>query len=102
IRPLHDSYSDDDKQWLNNSAQSFILVRPGTDRAALQKDVDLTANKFISPAMESGLHISAQTMKQQGDYVRYYLMPLTDIHLHSNKSYEFEANGNSNYIYVFS
>jgi len=29
-------------------------------------------------------------------------MPLLDIHLHSNKSYEFEANGNINYVTIFS
>ena len=29
-------------------------------------------------------------------------MPLTDIHLHSDKSYEIEANGNINYVYIFS
>ncbi len=28
-------------------------------------------------------------------------MPLTDIHLYSNKSYEFEANGNITYVYIF-
>ncbi len=30
------------------------------------------------------------------------VMPLTAIHLHSNKSYEFEANGNMSYVYIFS
>ena len=29
-------------------------------------------------------------------------MPLTDIHLHSNKSYEIEANGDVTYVYIFS
>jgi putative ABC transport system permease protein len=29
-------------------------------------------------------------------------MPLEDIHLHSNKSYEMEPNGNISYIYIFS
>ena len=29
-------------------------------------------------------------------------MPLTDIHLHSDKSYEIEANGNITYVYIFS
>ncbi|HEV2482446.1 MAG TPA: ABC transporter permease [Puia sp.] len=102
IRPLHDSWSGDDQQWVNNSAQSYILVRPGTDRASLQKDVDLTTYSYVGRALEAQLHITTQGMKEQGGHIRYRLMPLTDIHLHSNKSYEFEANGNSNYIYVFS
>ena len=29
-------------------------------------------------------------------------MPLTDIHLHSDKSYEIEANGDITYVYIFS
>jgi len=102
IRPLHDSWSGDDQQWINNSAQSYILVRPGTDRGSLQKDVDATTDNYVSRALEAQLHITTQGMKQQGGHIRYHLMPLTDIHLHSNKSYEFEANGNSSYIYVFS
>ena len=102
IRPLHDSWSGDDQQWINNSAQSFILVRPGADRATLQKDVDAIAETHVGRALESQMHISAQSMKQQGGHFRYHLMPLTDIHLHSDKSYEFEAGGNAGYIYIFS
>jgi putative ABC transport system permease protein len=102
IRPLHDSWSGDDDKWLNNSAQSFILVRRGADRAFLQDRVDATVNTFVNRDLESLLHLSVKTMKQTGGHVRYHLMPLTDIHLHSNKSYEFEANGNSSYIYIFS
>src|SRR6202012_1420739 len=45
---------------------------------------------------------STQDMKKQGNYFSYHLMPLLDIHLHSNKSYEFEANGNINYVTIFS
>ena len=102
IRPLHDSWSGDDDHWINNSAQSFILVRPGVDRSFLQDRVDATVNTYVNRALQTELNLSAQTMKQQGGHWRYHLLPLTDIHLHSNKSYEFEANGNSSYIYVFS
>jgi putative ABC transport system permease protein len=91
IRPLHDSWSGDDKLWINNSAQTFILVRPGADRALLQKDVDITTDNYVARAFETQLHFTPQGVKQQGGHIRYQLMPLTDIHLHSNKSYEFES-----------
>ena len=35
-------------------------------------------------------------------YWKWYLQPLTDIHLHSNLSGEFEPNGNITYVYMFS
>jgi putative ABC transport system permease protein len=102
IRPLRDSYMGDENQWLSNGVVSYILVRPGTDRAALQARVDATVNKYLSKQLEAMLHITAQQMQQQGSYFRYHLMPVTDIHLHSNKSYEFEPGGNISYVYVFS
>ena len=48
------------------------------------------------------LHTTANDMKKGGNHFLYPVMPLTDIHLHSNKSYEFEANGNVAYVYIFS
>ena len=47
-------------------------------------------------------HTSIQDMNHQGAHFIYHLMPLRDIHLHSNKSYELEPNGNINYVYIFS
>ena len=35
IRPLHDSWRGDETQWITNSAQCYILFRPGTDSATL-------------------------------------------------------------------
>jgi len=32
---------------------------------------------------------------------RFFLQPLTDIHLHSDTKYELEANGDINYVYIF-
>ena len=43
-----------------------------------------------------------EDLKKQGGHFRYQLMPLTDIHLHSDKSAELEPNGNINYVYIFS
>jgi putative ABC transport system permease protein len=102
IRPLHDSWSGDEGRWVQNSAQSFILARPGVDPSFLQDRVDAAVKTYVYPQLEDVLHIDAKAMKQQGGHIRYHLTPLTDIHLHSNKSFEFEANGNSSYIYVFS
>ncbi|HTJ12617.1 MAG TPA: ABC transporter permease, partial [Dinghuibacter sp.] len=102
IRPLHDSWSGDEGKWVQNSAQSFILARPGIDPSFLQDRVDADVKTYVYPQLGDVLHIDAKAMKQQGGHLRYHLTPLTDIHLHSNKSFEFEAGGNSSYIYVFS
>jgi putative ABC transport system permease protein len=102
IRPLRDTWMGDEHVWLSNNVASYILVRPGTSRAALQSRVDATINSYLSKELQNVLHISTRDMKLQGSYFRYHLMPLEDIHLHSGKSYEFEPGGNINDVYVFS
>ncbi|HVU54649.1 MAG TPA: FtsX-like permease family protein [Puia sp.] len=102
IRPLRDSWMGDEHRWLSNNVASYILVRPGTKRDFMQGRVDATINTYVGRELQDELHISTKDMQQQGSYFRYHLMPLGDIHLHSDKSYEFEPNGNINDVYVFS
>ena len=102
IRPLRDSDHGDDDQWLSNNWHSYILVRPGVDRAFLQDRVNATVDKYLGRQIQDLFHTSIKDMNHQGAHFIYHLMPLEDIHLHSNKSYELEPNGNINYIYIFS
>ncbi len=88
--------------WLNNNVQSYILVKEDASRAAVQKSVDGIINNYLVKELEDVIHTSAKDLAQSGGHFIYHLMPLTDIHLHSDKSYEFEANGNINYVYIFS
>jgi putative ABC transport system permease protein len=102
IRPMHDTYHDDQNEWLSNNYASYVLVKPGVTKAALQKYVDATIDNYLAKQLEQAVHTSAEDMKKQGNHFLYPVIPLTDIHLHSNKSYEFEPNGNITYVYIFS
>ncbi len=102
IRPARDSYQGDNDQWLSNNWHSYILVRPGVDRAFLQSRVNATVDKYLGLQLQQLLHTSIQDMQHQGAHFSYHLMPLEDIHLHSNKGYEMEPNGNITYVYIFS
>jgi len=102
IRPVRDSYQGDNDQWLSNNWHSYILVRPDVDRAFLQSRVNATVDKYLGRQLQAMLHTSIADMNHQGAHFIYHLMPLADIHLHSQKSYEMEPNGSAVYIYVFS
>ena len=102
IRPMHDTYHDDQGDWLSNNYASYVLVRPGVTQASLQEKVNATIDKYLSKQLEQVLHANANDLKKGGNHFFYPVMPLTDIHLHSNKSYEFQANGNVTYVYIFS
>ena len=103
IRPLRDYYNGgDENDWLSNNYTSYILVRPGVSRQFMQSRVDATINTYLGRQLQDMLHSSLSDLNRAGNHFKYALMPLLDIHLHSNKSYEFEANGNITYVTVFS
>ena len=102
LRPIRDSYMGDEDKWLNNASISYILVRPGMDRALMQSRMNETVDKYLMRELQGVFRTSKEDMQKQGSYFRYLLMPVADIHLHSNLSYEFEPNGNIGYVYVFS
>jgi putative ABC transport system permease protein len=92
----------DNDRWLSNNTFNYIVAKPGVDRAQLQKDVDATINNHIGKELEAMLHSSLTDLEHKGNHFIYHLMPLTDIHLHSHKSYEVEANSDATYVYIFS
>jgi len=105
IRPIRESWTfndPDDNAWMANNHYTYILAQPGTTRAEVQKDVDAVVNLHIGRALQELVHISMSDLEKAGNHLRYRITPLTDIHLHSNKSYELEANSNIQYVYIFS
>jgi len=92
----------DNDSWLGNNTFNYILLKPGVSRAEMQKDVDATINKYVGKDLEQQLHSSLKDLQSKGNHFIYHMTPLTDIHLHSNKQYEVEANGDVTYVYIFS
>jgi len=101
IRPLRDGYRGD-ATWLSNNFTLYILAQPGVSRAALQKDVNQCVSINVGRELQSMLHTNEAELEKAGNHFRYPLMPLTDIHLHSNKQAELEANGDIQTVYIFS
>jgi putative ABC transport system permease protein len=105
IRPIREAYNfndPSDNDWVSNSYYTYILAQPGTTRAEVQKDVDEVVNLHISPALQGLFHASAADLEKAGNHFRCRIFPLTDVHLHSNKSGELEANSNIQFVYIFS
>jgi putative ABC transport system permease protein len=99
IRPKTTNVND---SWLSNNTYNYVMVRPGVTQEKLQKDVDATINNYLGKELESQLHATLKDITSKGSHFIYHAMPLNDIHLHSNKSYEIEANGDVTYVYIFS
>lgn len=73
-----------------NNFKTYLLLKEGSDHRALEAKLTGFTEKYITHGALKG-----------SDFFRMTLMPVTDIHLHSNMSGEFEPNSNIAYVYLF-
>ncbi|TWJ04887.1 putative ABC transport system permease protein [Mucilaginibacter frigoritolerans] len=91
-----------DIAWLSSNFNTYILLKPGTDYKKLEAKFDAFYKKHAGPQLEDILHLNFAKFEQGGNYIRINLIPVKKIHLYSNRVAEFDANGNIDYVYIFS
>jgi len=72
---------------------TYLLLKPHSDYKALEAKLPAFLRKHID---------FIDDMEKHGDYIKLNLTPLYDIHLRSNRTNELSANGNIQYVYIFS
>ncbi|HEX6431751.1 MAG TPA: ABC transporter permease [Niastella sp.] len=84
------------------SNDNFTAFYPFTTYLLLKAHSDHKVLDAKFPAF-LGKHIDfLDDMEKHNDYIKLNLTPLYDIHLRSNRSNELSANGNIQYVYIFS
>ncbi len=91
-----------DNAWFSSNFNTYILLKPGADVKKLSAKLPEFLHKNAGPQMESILHLTFEKFEQTGDYFKLNLIPLKKIHLESNSVGELAANGNIQYVYIFS
>jgi len=90
-------------QLTSHNFYTYIRLKKGTDPKAFEKNFDQYIDKYVLPEAKQFMNInSMEEFKKAGNSLVYSLMPLTDIHLHSNRSFELSPSGNIQYVYIFS
>ncbi len=74
--------------WYYPQMHTYVLVRPGTDLASLQQQINVEAKKSHPPQVKEGERT-------------YYLQKMTDIHLYSKLQQEWHPNSDINNVYLF-
>lgn len=85
------------KTWTGFSFNSYVLLRSGADPRRLEAKLDA----FLRRHMDAG-GFNYNKFAAGGNFIRLSLMPLTDIHLRSNRQRELGVNGDMQYVYIFS
>jgi len=87
--------------WSNVGYYTYLLLNKTGDPKKLEAGLPQLVAKHVVPEIQSDMGVSlAEAQKSVNTFV-FYLQPLTDIHLHSATKYEFEANGDIHYVYIF-
>jgi len=81
--------------WWWNNFRTYLLLNPNTDYLEFEAKLPDFVRKYLFEGRDYDESVA------KGNKWEYYLQPLTEIHLTSDISGEFEPNGNKTYIYIF-
>jgi putative ABC transport system permease protein len=88
-------------QWTSNNFNTYIVLDKNANSKKFASQLDDFVMKYVEPLFKT-MNITKEEFKKQGNYLHYNLIPLSRIHLYSHKDSELEANGNIQYVYIFS
>jgi putative ABC transport system permease protein len=84
-------------------SQTYIKLKPGADAGALEAKFPKMVETYAAAEIEKKLGKSWADYKKEGNGYRYFLQPLTDIHLDpTNLEFTMSPSGNKKYVYVLS
>ena len=83
------------------SAFTYLKLAQGTDPMGVESQLPGLVSKYAAGQIERDLGVSFEDYTAAGNGYRYFLQPVTSIHLHSNLEGEMRPNGNSLYVYIF-
>ncbi len=83
------------------SACTYLELIPDASRQALEAKLPKMVETYAAAQVEDRLKISFKAYQEAGNGYRYFLQPLSDIHLKSNLEGELGTNGNLAYVYIF-
>jgi len=87
--------------WLSNNWNTYVKLKDGANFDNFKEKMQADFTNKIAPDVERFLKTTIEEFMAQGNTFEYQIMPIKDIHLHSQKDFEIRQNGNIMYIYVF-
>lgn len=86
--------------FISFSAHVYVVLKPGADPKALEAKFPGMVDNYAAAQIEKDLGKSWEEYKKEGNGYRYFLQPLTSIHLDPlNIEAKMRPGGNLNYVY---
>ncbi len=87
--------------WMTSDFFTYLLLKKGASASQLQTRMPGIVEQYVAPQLEKAMGISFAEFKQKGNKLGFVLQPITDIHLHSDLTGDFEGYGDIQYVYIF-
>jgi putative ABC transport system permease protein len=91
-----------DVSWLSSNFQTYILLKKGANPQAVERGLPQLVKTYVGTQLQSIVHLSYSDFLKSGNYLKFVMTPLKDIHLKSDRTNEMGVNGNILYVYIFS
>ncbi|MEX0288249.1 MAG: ABC transporter permease [Flavobacteriaceae bacterium] len=89
--------------WGSNNYQTFLKLIPAARIEDLQAPLRAFLGKYVIPGVQQFMPgITEEQFKAAGNHLIYSTIPLTDIHLHSDRVAEISGNNDIKSIYILS
>lgn len=88
--------------WLSNNFQTYLLLRPGASAAQFPAYFKEITEKYLRPQFDRITGSTLTAFEATGDFMKYSLQNIRDIHLYSDRGGEHEANSDIKYVWIFS
>lgn len=89
--------------YLSHNFHTYILLTKTAQASAFDRIFKDFLVRNVLPQAKQFMQIkSMEEFENAGNYLKYHLMPLTDIHLKSDRFPELGVNGSAQNIYIFS
>ncbi|MBS1487185.1 MAG: ABC transporter permease [Bacteroidetes bacterium] len=92
-----------DQNWLSNNFATYIKLKKGTNYKNLETKFPKMVDRYAGPQarLALGKDFTMDQFRAAGNKLEWTLVPLTDIHLHSDLTAELGVNSDSTYVYLF-
>jgi ABC-type transport system, involved in lipoprotein release, permease component len=89
--------------WLSNNFNTYFLLRKGASPADVEAKFKKMVETYAGPQIEQifNINFTVDDFEAGGNRFQFSLMPLTRIHLHSDRTAELAANSDITYVYLF-
>jgi putative ABC transport system permease protein len=95
------TFPDPQQTWSNVGYYTYLLLDKNADPKKLEAQFPQLIAKHVVPEIQHDMGVSMAEAQKAVNTFKFYLKPITDIHLHTATKYDMEPNGDIRYVYIF-